>query len=47
VTPVVIDGTVRGIVSLHQLGTARHWSTAEISAATRTAERVAGLLEVS
>jgi GAF domain-containing protein len=44
VTPVVVDGTVRGIVSLHQLGTVRRWTEEEVSAATDTAERIAGLL---
>lgn len=45
VTPVLVDGAVRGIVSLHQLGTARRWTEDEIAAATSTAERVAELLE--
>jgi GAF domain-containing protein len=45
VTPVVLDGEVRGIVSLHQLERPRHWSDEEIAAATLTARRVGDLME--
>ena len=44
VTPVVIDGRVAGIVSLHQLGTPRRWTEAEIEACRTTATAVAELL---
>ncbi len=44
VTPVTRDGAVRGIVSLHQLGSARRWSDDEIDACRAAAARVAELL---
>jgi GAF domain-containing protein len=44
VTPVVVGGAVRAIVSLHQLGGSRTWTDAEISLATATAARVGELL---
>ena len=44
VTPVVVDGRVIAIVSLHQLGLQRHWSQSEIEACDETAERLAELL---
>ena len=44
VTPVLVDGRVAGIVSLHQLGSPRHWSEREIGACTDAAARVAALL---
>ena len=44
VTPVVEDGRVAAIVSLHQTGRTRHWSADEIEAATETARRVGELL---
>lgn len=44
VTPVVRDGRVVAIVSLHQLGRARRWTEAEIGAADETARRVGELL---
>jgi GAF domain-containing protein len=44
VTPVTRDGTVRGIVSLHQLGSPRRWSDDEIDACRAAAARVAELL---
>ena len=44
VTPVFDGDRLRAVVSVHQLGRTRHWSAEEIAAATRTAERVAGLL---
>jgi GAF domain-containing protein len=40
VTPVVRDGSLVAIVSLHQLGKARRWTEDEIAAATRAASRV-------
>ena len=44
VTPVVRDGRVAAIVSLHQLGRTRHWTEDEIEAARSAAERVGELL---
>jgi GAF domain-containing protein len=44
VTPVVRDGRVAAIVSLHQLGRARGWTEAEIGAAADAARRVGELL---
>ncbi len=44
VTPVVHDGRVVAIVSLHQLGRKRQWSEDEIAAASGAAERVGELL---
>jgi GAF domain-containing protein len=44
VTPVIQDGALRAIVSVHQLGTPRHWTDEEIAAATSAAERVGALL---
>jgi GAF domain-containing protein len=44
VTPVVRDGRVTAIVSLHQLGRPRRWSEAEIEAARQAAGRVGELL---
>ena len=45
VTPVMRDGELAGILSLHQLGsTTPLGTTDEVAAATRTAERVAELL---
>lgn len=44
VTPVMRDGALEAIVSVHQLGTPRQWSDDEIAAATRAAERVRDLL---
>jgi GAF domain-containing protein len=44
VTPVMRDGRLQAILSLHQLGTPRRWSDEEIAAATRAAERVGELL---
>jgi GAF domain-containing protein len=40
VTPVVRDGRVAAIVSLHQLGRTRRWSEDEIAAARGAAEQV-------
>jgi GAF domain-containing protein len=44
VTPVMRDGTLEAIVSVHQLGAPRRWTDDEIAAATRAAERVGKLL---
>jgi GAF domain-containing protein len=44
VTPVMRDGELAGILSLHQLGARRRWTPDEIAAATRTAERIAELV---
>ena len=44
VTPVLVEGRVAGIVSVHQLGSPRHWSEREIGACTDAAARVAALL---
>jgi len=44
VTPVLRDGRLEAIVSLHQLGRPRRWTDAEIDAATRAAKVVEGLL---
>jgi GAF domain-containing protein len=44
VTPVLREGRVAAIVSLHQLGRARRWSEDEIEAAGDAAERVGELL---
>ena len=44
VTPVMRDGTLEAILSLHQLGAPRRWTDEEIAAATRAAERVRELL---
>lgn len=44
VTPVVRDGKLAAILSLHQLGEPRQWTADEVAAATRAAERVRALL---
>jgi GAF domain-containing protein len=44
VTPVVRDGAVVAIVSLHQLGRTRDWTAAEIAAAQAAADRIDTLL---
>jgi GAF domain-containing protein len=44
VTPIVRDGRVAAIVSLHQLGHTRRWTEEEVAAARRAAERVSELL---
>ena len=44
VTPIVHEGRVAAIVSLHQLGRTRHWDEDEIEAASQTAQRVGALL---
>jgi GAF domain-containing protein len=44
VTPVMRDGTLEAIVSVHQLAAPRRWTGDEVAAATRAAERVLELL---
>jgi GAF domain-containing protein len=44
VTPVLVDGRVAGIVSVHELRGARHWTAAEIEACSAAAARIAELL---
>jgi GAF domain-containing protein len=44
VTPIVRDGRVAAIVSLHQLGRTRRWTDDEIAAARDAARRVGDLL---
>jgi GAF domain-containing protein len=44
VTPVMRDARLEAILSLHQLGAPRRWTSEEIEAASRTAERVGELL---
>lgn len=44
VTPVVLDGAVEGIVSLHQLGEPRRWTDGEIDACRAAAASVGELL---
>jgi GAF domain-containing protein len=44
VTPIVREGRVSAIVSLHQLGRTRDWSEEEIDAASAAAEQVGELL---
>ena len=44
VTPIVRDGRLAAILSLHQLGSPRRWTDDEVAAATRAAARIAELL---
>jgi GAF domain-containing protein len=44
VTPVAAGGSVKGIVSLHQLGAPRRWTETEIAACRTAAARVAELV---
>jgi|SRR5581483_5379104 len=44
VTPIVRDGRVVAIVSLHQLGRTRRWTEDEVAAASETARKVGELL---
>jgi hypothetical protein len=44
VTPVMPGGCVRGIVSLHQLGSPRRWTEDETEACRVAAARVAELI---
>ena len=45
VTPVLLDGRLAAIVSLHQLGAPRTWSQDERALAHEAAERVRVLLD--
>src|SRR5205807_622634 len=44
VTPVFVEGELRAIVSLHQLGAPRSWTEEEKALATEAADRVRALL---
>jgi GAF domain-containing protein len=44
VTPVMRDGRLEAILSLHQLGEPRAWTAEEVEAASRAADRVGELL---
>jgi GAF domain-containing protein len=44
VTPVMRDGRLEAILSLHQLGAPRAWTAEELSATRRAAERIGELL---
>jgi GAF domain-containing protein len=44
VTPVLREGRLEAILSLHQLGAPRRWTEDEVAAASLAAEEVAGLL---
>jgi GAF domain-containing protein len=44
VTPVFDGHRLRAVVSLHQLGQQRTWTTQEVAAASRAAYQVAKLL---
>jgi GAF domain-containing protein len=44
VTPVVREGRVAAIVSLHQLGRTREWTDEEVESGQRAADRVGELL---
>lgn len=44
VTPVLRDGRLEGILSLHQLGTPRRWTKDEVAAASQAARRIGELL---
>jgi GAF domain-containing protein len=44
VTPVLRDGRLEAILSIHQLGTARRWTADEAASASRAAERIGALL---
>jgi GAF domain-containing protein len=44
VTPVLVDGKVAAIVSVHQLGRPRAWSDGEAAACRRATDSIAGLL---
>jgi GAF domain-containing protein len=44
VTPVMPNGSVKGIISLHQLGSPRRWTDDEIDLCRTTAARVGELL---
>lgn len=40
VTPVMIDGALKGIISVHQLGSRREWTDRDIEACNKAAARV-------
>lgn len=44
VTPVLVDGRVEAILSVHQLGAPRRWTAEEVAAASDAAARVRELL---
>jgi GAF domain-containing protein len=44
VTPVLVDGQVVGIVSVHQLGSRRRWTAAEVQACSAAAGQLAALV---
>jgi GAF domain-containing protein len=44
VTPVVVDGRVTGIVSVHDLRAPRHWTAVEVEACSAAAVRLGELL---
>jgi GAF domain-containing protein len=44
VTPVLADGSLEAILSVHQLHEPRRWTEGEIAAATEAARRIAELL---
>ena len=44
VTPIVRDGRVVAIVSVHQLDRTRHWTDEEIGAARKAVDRIEALL---
>ena len=44
VTPVLREGRLEAILSLHQLGAPRRWTADEVATAARAAERVGELL---
>ena len=44
VTPVFCDGSLRAIVSLHQLAEPRRWTQDEIGLCRDTAEQIGALL---
>ena len=44
VTPVLRDGRLEAILSLHQLGAPRRWTEDDVAAVTRAAERIGELL---
>jgi GAF domain-containing protein len=44
VTPVLVDGRVAGIISVHELRGPRHWTKAEVDACSAAAVQVAGRL---
>jgi GAF domain-containing protein len=44
VTPVLVDGKLEAILSLHHLGAPRRWTEAEVAGCTRAAALIAGRL---